>query len=88
MIKKQLKVVNDLGFHGRVCFYLKETLKPFEDSCKIVFLNEKAEEFDPYSMLEILNMGLTKGREVTIVVEGENENEVVEMIEHYFKNAN
>ncbi len=77
-------VVNDeLGIHARPAGLIVKEAKKFQSSIKIT----KGERTVLASQLMmIMSLGVKKGEEVSVTIEGEDENEAYTAIESFFQN--
>jgi phosphocarrier protein HPr/phosphocarrier protein len=74
MISKQLKVLNEQGFHVRPAQLFVEKAGQFASTVRV---RGDAGEADGKSMLELMTLGLEKGANLTLVVDGPDEAEAM-----------
>ncbi len=84
MIEKKVIVKNESGFHAIPATQLTTFAKQFTD-CTISVCrdNEKA---NAKNLLNILSLGLKKSTEITLKVDGENEEEVINKMINFIEN--
>ena len=74
MIEKQLTITNKTGLHARpASVFVAESMK---FKAKITVATE-AKKVDAKSLISILSLGASKGTEITIQAEGEDEETAV-----------
>ena len=78
MQERKIIIQNKTGMHARPASILVGFLKKFDES-DIYFVRGDA-KFNVKSILNLLSMGLSQGSEVTLVVEGGDEEEVINEI--------
>jgi len=78
MIEKTTVVNNEAGIHCRPSTTIITTAQKFPDTK--IFVESKGERIELNSMMSLLTLGLTKGTEVKIIVDGEDEDEVLELM--------
>ena len=88
MKQAQVTIINKLGLHIRACNVLVSTAQRF--SSKIT-LNTEKKSADAKSIMDLMMLGASKGVELTIKAEGEDEDaacdKVVELINNRFGEA-
>ncbi len=72
MFEAKLKVMNETGLHARPASDLMALSKQFKS--EICILTETA-RINPKSIISILGGGVHKGTEITLQIEGEDEEE-------------
>ncbi len=78
MIKKKVVLKNRLGLHARAASLLVNLAKKFNSS---IHLLKDSEEINAKSILGILTLAASKGSELIIKADGEDEEEAVREIE-------
>jgi phosphocarrier protein len=81
MISKKLFVKNDLGVHARPSGLIVRKLSNFKS--QVTFKHDELQA-DGRDVLKLMSLGLAKGDEFEVFVEGEDENEVLDTIEQLF----
>lgn len=85
MIEVKLVLNNPSGLHARPAAKFTQTAYAFKSNVKISGNNKEA---DAKSIILVMGMGLTKGTEITITVDGPDETECVaalkELVESNF----
>lgn len=83
MIEKSMIILNETGLHARPASQLVSLMNGFKCDIKIIKENKTA---NAKSILNIMSMALAKGSEITIRVDGEDEQVAVECIENFILN--
>jgi len=83
MIEKEFVIKNSLGFHTKPANEFVRRVSKYNSSIKIFKNDEVA---DGKSILEILILAVCCGEKIKIVVDGEDENEVMKVIEELIEN--
>lgn len=82
MTERTVIVVNEAGIHCRPSSEILLAVQKFPD-CTI-YAEASQGKVELNSMLALLGLGLTKGDQVKIIVEGENEHEACDTIAALF----
>ncbi len=83
MIEKNLTILNKTGIHARPASMLAKLINTFKSDVRIVNENKTA---NAKSIINIMSMGLVQGSEITIKINGEDEQEAMNSIENFIKN--
>ncbi|RMD94350.1 MAG: HPr family phosphocarrier protein [Calditrichaeota bacterium] len=83
MIQKKVKVKNKLGLHARPAALFVKTAAKFKSD---VFLSRNDHEVNGKSIMGVMMLAAEKGSELTITVNGEDENEAMEALLKLFNN--
>lgn len=78
MISKEIQIQNKLGLHARAAAKLVHTAAKFESDVKVRKGNE---EVDAKSILGILLLAAANGTKITVVANGNDEEEAIASIE-------
>lgn len=78
MIEKKVVLKNRLGLHARAASLLVNVAKKFNSS---IYLLKDSEEVNAKSILGLLTLSASKGSELIIRAEGDDEEEAVREIE-------
>lgn len=70
MIQQQITIINKLGLHARAASKLVNLASQF--SCS-VFLNSQGTQINAKSIMGVMMLAASKGTEMTIEVDGEDE---------------
>lgn len=74
MIEKVVTIVNETGFHARpASLFVKEATEGKSE----VFIISGDKEINAKSMIGLLSLGASKGTELTLRVDGEDEVELI-----------
>ena len=83
MLTKDVELINQGGLHARPATFFVQLCNTFQSKIKIMMGNRQA---DAKSMISVMTLGAGKGKTVTIVVEGEDEELALGKIVEYFSN--
>lgn len=78
MLQKTVKIVNKLGLHARASMKFSDLAARFHSSCHVEFEGRRA---DAKSIMEIMVVGATFGKEITLFIEGDDEQDAMTAIE-------
>jgi phosphocarrier protein len=81
MIKKNFKINNKLGLHARPAALLAQTAAKFESKVSII---KDGRVVDGDSILGIMMLAAEFGSEITVMVNGKDEKEVIKKIDELF----
>lgn len=83
MLTRNFKVLNDTGLHARPASELCKICKGFKSNANILF-GEK--NVNLKSVISILTGEITKDSEITVQVNGEDEQKAMEALHVFFEN--
>ncbi len=83
MLKKTLEVSNKLGLHARAAAKLVDLACRYQSRITISYKDRTA---DAKSIMNVMVVGASKGCEVELTVEGEDEQEAMTAIEKLMNN--
>lgn len=83
MIKKKVFVKNKLGLHARASNKLVELTTKFSSD---IFIEYNDKKVDAKSIMSILLLAASKGSELNLIIDGDDEKEASYSIEQLFKN--
>ncbi len=86
MLKGSVKIINRLGLHARAAAGLVRLASTFQSKIKL-FRTDNSVNADAKSILSVLTLAASKGVELEMVVEGEDEKAAFEAIQDIFKNG-
>lgn len=86
MLESQVKVVNQLGLHARAAAQLVRLASRFQSKIKLR-RTDNSVSADAKSILSVLTLAASKGTEIAVYVEGEDEHEALKAIEELFTNG-
>ena len=78
MIERAIEIRNRLGLHARAAAKLVQTASRFKSEVKI---RKNGEEVDGKSILGLLLLAASQGTEITIAVDGEDEDAAFAAVE-------
>jgi phosphotransferase system HPr (HPr) family protein len=83
MVEEKVVIMNDTGLHARPAANLVKEATKYPCDIRI---RKGSKEIDLKSILGLLSLGVGKGDEVTIIVDGRNEKEIIKVLVEYIKN--
>lgn len=86
MIKGRLKIINQLGLHARAAAILVKTAGRYESEITLI-RESKSVYADAKSILSVLTLAASKGMELSLEVEGVDEEEAFAAITELFKDG-
>lgn len=81
MIKKELKVQNELGLHARVAAKLSRCIQSY--ACE-VYVEQNEKRYNLGSPLGVMTTGAKKGEVLKVVFEGADEKAAAQAVERLF----
>ncbi|HKK55927.1 HPr family phosphocarrier protein [Marinobacter sp.] len=85
MVRRTIKIINKLGLHARAAAKLVATASEYSSTINI---SRKDRKVDAKSIMPVMMLAASKGTEVELIADGEDENEAIEaltvLIEDYF----
>ncbi len=82
MISQNIMVMNQTGIHARPASLFINTASSFKSNITVI---KNGKSGNAKSLLGLLALGINKGSEITINVEGEDEKEALEALTHLVK---
>ena len=79
MLIKRATLTNQVGLHARPATFFIQKANEFKSS---VWLERNERKVNAKSLLGVLSLGVVKGGEVTIIADGEDEEEAVAALYH------
>jgi phosphotransferase system HPr (HPr) family protein len=86
MLETKVKLINQLGLHARAAAQLVRLAEKFESQIKIT-RKDNAVFADAKSILSVLTLAATKGTELELKVEGNDEHAALKAIEKLFSDG-
>lgn len=87
MQKVTLKIQNEEGLHARPANVLTKAAMKFKCDIELLKNGGSGSVFNPKSILSILSMGAAKGDEITVIANGEDEEEAIRTITELVNNG-
>lgn len=88
MINQQITIINKLGLHARAASKLVNLSSQYSSS---VYLDKNGNRVNAKSIMGVMMLAASKGTEMTLEIEGEDEiacrDEIVKLIENRFDEA-
>jgi phosphocarrier protein len=82
MVEKDVVIKNRAGIHARPASLLVQTANLFASQ---IFLEKDGERINGKSIMGIITLGATYNTSITIIAEGDDEQEAVSAIAHLFE---
>ena len=79
MVSRDITIVNDVGLHARPATFFIQKANSFKAT---IWLEEGGRRINAKSLLGVLSMGIVKGTAVTLIADGEDEDEALNGLEH------
>jgi phosphocarrier protein HPr len=86
MLKGNVAIINRLGLHARAAAQLVRLASGFQSKIKLV-RTDNSVIADAKSILSVLTLAASKGVELEIEIEGEDEQAAFEAVQEIFKNG-
>ena len=83
MLEKNVIVKNETGLHARPAASLVQFVKKYDESIEIILDNKVA---DAKSIFNVMSLGISKGTEITLRVDGENEEKTLGEVVNFIEN--
>lgn len=80
-MKKDFIVISELGIHARPATELVKVAGMFKSNIKVTAKNQT---IDMKSIMGLMSLGMYKGQEFTVTVEGVDEEEAINRLTDYF----
>ncbi len=77
MISKEVVINNQVGLHARPATFFIQKANEFKSS---IWVEKEDRRVNAKSLLGVLSLGIVKGTPVTIIADGADENEAIEML--------
>lgn len=75
MVKREMTITNNIGLHARPATFFIQKANSFKSS---IWIEKDDRKVNAKSLLGVLSLGIAKGMVVTLVAEGQDENDAVE----------
>ncbi|MBE6545873.1 MAG: HPr family phosphocarrier protein [Ruminococcaceae bacterium] len=75
MIKKDVTITNNIGLHARPATFFIQKANSFRSS---IWIEKEDRKVNAKSLLGVLSLGIAKGMTVTLIADGQDENEAID----------
>ncbi len=75
MIKREMTITNNIGLHARPATFFIQKANSFKSS---IWIEKDDRKVNAKSLLGVLSLGIAKGMVVTLVADGQDENDALE----------
>jgi phosphocarrier protein len=82
MLSRDVTVVNVVGLHARPATFFIQKANSYKSS---IWVGKDDRRVNAKSLLGVLSMGIVKGTVVTLIADGEDENEALDGLEELIK---
>ena len=85
MVEKNVVVQNETGLHARPAASLVQFVKNFDGNVELIKDGKTA---NAKSIFNVMALGISKGTEITVRVDGDNEQENLDKLVEFIENLN
>jgi phosphocarrier protein len=75
MVKRNVTITNNIGLHARPATFFIQKANSYKSS---VWIEKDDRKISAKSLLGVLSLGIAQGMTVTIIADGQDENDAVE----------
>ena len=75
MVSREVTIKNNVGLHARPATFFIQKANSFKSS---IWVEREDRRIKAKSLLGVLSLGIVKGMNITIIADGQDENEAVE----------
>ena len=75
MVSREVTIKNNVGLHARPATFFIQKANSFKSS---IWVESEDRRINAKSLLGVLSLGIVKGMNITIIADGQDENEAVE----------
>ena len=75
MIKKEVTITNNIGLHARPATFFVQKANSFRSS---IWVEKDDRKVNAKSLLGVLSLGIAKGMTVTLIADGQDENQAID----------
>lgn len=79
MLSRNVKIVNEVGLHARPATFFVQKANTFKSS---IWIEKEDRRVNAKSLLGVLSMAVVKGSELTLIADGDDENEAINELEN------
>ncbi len=79
MLSKEVVVQNQVGLRARPATFFIQKSNEFKSS---IWVEKNGRRMNAKSLLGVLSLGITKGTQITIIVDGSDEQEALDALVH------
>lgn len=83
MAERNVVITNERGLHARPAASLVQFVKNYPGEVKII---KEGKEANAKSIFNVMSLGIAKGTEITLVVEGEDEDKFADELVDFIEN--
>lgn len=83
MVEKTVVVKNETGLHARPAASLVQFVKNFDGTVELI---KEGKTANAKSIFNVMALGISKGTEITIRIDGENEQENLDKLVEFIEN--
>lgn len=75
MVSRDVTIINSVGLHARPATFFIQKANSYKSS---IWVEREDRKINAKSLLGVLSLGIVKGMTITILADGQDENEAVE----------
>ncbi len=75
MISREVKITNSIGLHARPATFFIQKANEYKSS---IWVEKDERKVNAKSLLGVLSLGISMGMTITLVADGQDENEAIE----------
>lgn len=75
MVSREVTIKNNVGLHARPATFFIQKANSFKSS---IWVEREDRRINAKSLLGVLSLGIVKGMNITIIADGQDENEAVD----------
>ena len=79
MLSRDVTIVNEVGLHARPATFFIQKANTFKSS---IWIEKEDRRVNAKSLLGVLSMAVVKGSELTLIADGDDENEAINELEN------
>lgn len=84
MLSRDITIVNDVGLHARPATFFIQKANLYKAS---IWIEKEDRRVNAKSLLGVLSMGIVKGTVVTVIADGEDEQDALDGLEELISNG-
>jgi phosphocarrier protein len=81
-LKKEIEIKNEAGLHARPAAQFVQKAGNFKSEINIIFEDK---EINAKSIMSLLSLGISKGKKITLIAEGEDESTAIKELVKYIE---
>ena len=86
MIKTEIVLKHEEGFHARPAGLFVKAASKYKSEIKVLKNGDQSKEYNPKSIISIMSMGAVKNDKITIIADGQDEKTAIENLRSLIDN--